>query len=281
MKTTTNNQLQLRYTHGACVLLLIIFCLSCQEKKKKDQVKLIDRELSEKAESSPYIVEVTAFDYAFGMPTEIPSGWVTFRMKNMRQEVHHGIVYKYSDSVTYDGLVSTIGEAFQEKELADPSNDFNSEVVTAMGGPAILSPGRTGETTVLLEPGVYALTCWMVAEDGEFHAMKGMTRPFVVTKENSGAEKPDGTVDITLEDVAINIQDPVGPGDHVFNVTFKTMDNVHLAKLEEGQKLEDLNQWMNKAQNPSPFTFLGGAEQAPVGTVNTFKATLEPEDMPW
>lgn len=276
MRIKKNNQPRVRYFIWFSMITLMIFCLACKEKEKQDQVKLMDRELLEKAKPAPYIVEVTAFDYAFGMPTEIPSGWVTFRMKNRGQKVHHGIVYKYSDSISYDRLVSSIGESLQEKELLDPTNDFNSEVVTAMGGPAILSPGRTGETTVLLDPGVYALTCWLVAEDGEYHAMKGMTRPFVVTEEKSAAEKPEGTIDITLEDVAINIEDPIGPGEHVFSVNFKTMDNVHLAKLEGNQKLEDLNQWMNKAQNPSPFTFLGGAEQAPVGMTNTFKATLDP-----
>lgn len=260
-----------------CFLVLISISIACKNSGKGDpEANGLESEIFKAAKDSAYVVEVTAADYAFGMPTEVPSGWVTFKMNNMGQETHNGIIYRYSDSITYKELIATISQALQEKKILDPTNDFNSQIETAMGGPAILSPGLTGETTVLLEPGIYALTCWMVAADGEYHLMKGMTRPFVVTQEDSGAEKPEGTVDITLEDFAINIEDSIGAGDHVFNVHFRTKENVHLAKLEEGQELEDLKLWMNKAQSPSPFTFLGGAEQAPVGMTNTFKASLEP-----
>lgn len=276
MAVIANNQKKLKWAIYACSLLLISLSLSCKDGDKKNKTETDQIKATGTAKDSAYVVEVTAADYVFGMPTEVPSGWVTFRMKNRGQEEHNAIIFKYSDSITYPELIKSIGKAMKEEKMMDPANIFHSQIETAMGGPAILSPGLTGETTVLLEPGVHALTCWMVAEDGEYHLMKGMTRPFVVTEEKSGAEKPEASVDITVEDVAIRIEDPIEAGEHVFNVNFETMDNVHLAKLKEGQNLEDLKLWMNKAQNPSPFTFLGGAEQAPVGMTNTFKASLAP-----
>lgn len=261
------------------VLVLVLTIISCQQgsaEKADGRTGNLATERRAISADSAYVVEVTAADYAFGMPTEVPSGWVTFRMKNMGQEEHNGIIYKYTDSLTYEDLGKLIGEALQKEEIDNSAHPFNSQIEKPMGGPAILSPGLTGETTVLLEPGTYALTCWMVAEDGEFHAMKGMTRPFIVTDENSGAKKPEATVDITLRDVAIDIEDSIAAGKNVFNVKFERVENVHLARLGEGQEFEELKEWMNKVQNPSPFTFLGGAEQAPVGTTNTFTANLEP-----
>lgn len=260
------------------LLILIVLSVSCNWNSS-------EKGNSEKAESDPeseitpqdssYIVDVTAVDYAFGMPTEIPSGWVTFRMKNMGQAEHNAIIHKYVDTLQYETLTKLFSEALEGEGMQGFSKMFEG-LDTDMGGPAILSPNHTGETTVFLEPGVYTLTCWMVAEDGEYHLQKGMNRPFIVTNEESGAEKPEGTVGITLSDLAIDIEDPIGAGEHVFDVNFEASHNVHLAKLGKDQKMEDLESWMNKVKTPSSFTFLGGAEQAPAGMSSTFKASLEP-----
>lgn len=259
------------------ILLLMNVLISCQQGSggKAEGAKASAHEDIKTSADSAYIVDVTATDYAFGMPTEVPSGWVTFRMKNMGQVEHNAIIHKYVDTLQYHTLTRLFSEALEGEGMQGFSAMFDVSDKD-MGGPAILSPNHTGETTVFLEPGVYTFTCWMVAEDGEYHIQKGMSRPFVVTNKESGAEKPEGTVGITLSDLAIDIEDPIGAGEHVFDVTFEASHNVHLAKLGENQKLEDLQIWMNKVQTPSSFTFLGGAEQAPVGMSSTFKASLEP-----
>jgi hypothetical protein len=83
-------------------------------------------------------------------------------------------------------------------------------------------------------------------------------------------------VDIAVSSFDIDIKDPVAAGDHIFNVEFKNSHNVHLAKVESDEDLENLKEWMNGVKVPSPVTFLGGAEQGVEGTSSTFKATLEP-----
>lgn len=268
---------QIRAKILSAILLLITFCISCKEgptERSHEELNLSAQE-NNNSKSSAYVVDVTAADYAFGMPTEVPSGWVTFRMKNMGQEEHNAIIHKYVDTLQYETLNSLFSEALEAEGMEGFSAMFQL-LDKDMGGPAILSPDHTGETTVFLEPGVYTFTCWMVAEDGDYHIQKGMNRPFIVTDEESGAEKPEGTVGITLSDLAIDIEDSIEAGDHIFDVKFDASHNVHLAKLGKDQKLEDLQEWMNKVQTPSSFIFLGGAEQAPVGISSTFKASLEP-----
>ncbi len=260
------------------LLILVFLSVSCNwnSSEKRNSAKVeSDQESKITTKDSSYIVDVTAVDYAFGMPTEIPSGWVTFRMKNMGKEEHLGIVEKYPDSLGYDGLIAMISEALQQDGMDGflPMLELREG---QFGGPAMLSPNLTGETTVYLEPGLYAFTCWVKTPEGELHLQKGMIRPFKITNKKTGADKPTGTVDITMSDFAINIEDPIAAGDHIFNVNFEDSHNIHMAKLEEGDDLEELKQWMTHITAPSPFRFIGGAEQAPEGMSSTFKATLEP-----
>ena len=270
----TKPRMIIRKTFLPALLFLMGCLISCQDgsTEKAEDSAQEDRTINK---DSAYVVDVTAADYAFGMPTEVPSGWVTFRMKNMGQVEHNAVIHKYVDTLQYETLARLFGEALGA-EGPEAFYAMFDLVDKDMGGPAILSPDHTGETTVFLEPGVYTFTCWMVAEDGQYHSRKGMNRPFIVTDEESGAEKPKGTVGITLSDLAIDIEDPIEAGEHVFDVNFEASHNVHLAKLGENQKLEDLQTWMNKVKTPSSFTFLGGAEQAPIGMSSTFKASLEP-----
>lgn len=261
-------------------LILMITAISCNwnaSEKRTSEKAEIHRETANRPNDSSYVVDVVAADYAFGMPSEIPSGWVTFRMKNMGKEEHLGIVDKYPDSLGYKGLSTMISEALKQDGMEGFSPMLGlREEPGQFGGPAMLSPGLTGETTVYLEPGLYAFTCWVKTSDGELHLQKGMIRPFVITNDRTGADKPKSTVNITMADFAIKVDDPVGKGEQVFNVKFEASHNIHMARLEPDQNIEDFKEWMNHITAPSPFKFIGGAEPAPEGMSSTFKATLEP-----
>jgi len=249
-------------------ILLIPLLLSCGQKssEKSNSYKIA-------ANDSTYIVDIVAADYAYSMPSEIPSGWVTFRMQNKGNHEHHGIIGKFPDSLGYKKLNKMVIQSIGNE---NKFNQLQQLSVGQLGGPAGISPGGTAETTVQLEPGLYVFTCWLVAPDGKLHAEKGMQRAFKVTSEKSGATKPNGTIDITLSDYVIEIEDPIEAGDQIFNVNFQNSNNVYLAQLKEGQNFDELIKWMTKVQTPSEFTFLGGAENAPAGMKSTFKATLEP-----
>lgn len=262
-----------------CLLSTVIFLESCNWNSSGKTGKAVIKIAEEKVEpkKSAYVVDVSAMDYAFGIPEEIPSGWVTFRMKNMGKEEHVAVVAKFQDTVTFDRIQGLINEAISEGEYNSFEAVYN-RMGSNLGGPALLSPDHTGETTVFLEPGVYSLSCGVKSADGVNHWQKGMIRAFKVSEKGTGAEKPEGTVNITLSNYAISTDQPIATGKQVFNVLFKDYDyhDVHLAKLAPGQKLEELNQWMNEVQVPSPYEFLGGAEQVPQGMSSTFTVDLDP-----
>lgn len=264
------------FTSVSIWILLFVFgsFISCNENSLAN-IGSSEAGESGNEQDSVYVVDVTAADYAFGMPSELPSGWVTFRMKNMGLEEHLGIVSRFPDSISFKQLTGILNEALETGEFDDflPYLQLREG---PQGGPAMVSPGLTGETTVNLEPGLYALTCWVKAPDGQVHLQKGMSRPFTVSDEATGADRPQGTINVRLSNFDIRLEDSVGKGEHIFEVHFEDSHNLHLARLEEGQTLEELKKWMEDLIAPAPFTFIGGAEPAPPGMTGSFKATLEP-----
>jgi|GEM_PF-490104 len=260
------------------VLLLISgFLFSCSSGDSENHEKNGAGFAESPSPDSTFVVDIIAADYAYGMSSEIPSGWITFRMKNVGQEEHVAVIEKYVDSLSYNELSGIFAEATRQGDLEayDHAESFRE---ADLGGPGLLSPGHTGETTVYLEPGLYSISCGVTSSDGKYHYQKGMNRAFKVVDKNIITKKPESTVDITLSNFATTIEQPVGAGEHVFNVTFKDWDyhDVHLVKLAADQDLEQLKEWMNEVKVPSPFEFLGGTEQVPAGMSSTFKATLEP-----
>ena len=278
MMENTKKEITLIFKKIIYLCILVVLSVSCDwnSSEKTNTESAGSEEIEETTKDSAFVVDVKALDYAFGMPSEIPSGWITFRMENLGKEVHHGVIAKFVDTLSYEKLSQMISKAVKEstQEAYDP---LYAVMEKDYGGPAMLSPGLTGETTVYLEPGLYTLSCHLKTSEGIYHMDRGMNRPFVVTSKKVDTQKPQTTVDLTLSNFAIELG-PVSAGDQIFNVNYEDYDyhNVHLAKLEQDQKMEDLMIWMTRAQMPSPYRFLGGAEQVPVGKTSTFKAFLEP-----
>lgn len=138
----------------------------------------------------------------------------------------------------------------------------------------MLSPGRTGRTTVYLEPGVHLIWCSIETPGGEDHADKGMVLAFQVTDQPGQADKPETDIEITLSNYAMATDRPIGAGTQTFDVQFADTGSkdVFVARLEEGQSVDDVVEWMDDLRAPSPFDFLGGTEQRPA----IFQVTLEP-----
>lgn len=243
------------------IVILFSTLMACGKSRAQEEVSENKSGNSQSADSS-YVVDVKALDYAFAMPTEIPSGWVTFRMKNMGREEHLGILIKLPDSLSSLAIASA-QKRFRKHTL--PLGEYKA-------GPGILSPGRTGETTVYLEPGMYVLECTVKTPEGEPHLDKGMYRSFRVTDQLGKEEKPDADIGITVSRYAYSTDLPIGPRTHTFDVQFAEdgVFDVFIVRLKANQDIEDV--FDRRLQAPSPFEHLGGTEQRP----GLFKVSLEP-----
>ena len=160
----------------------------------------------------------------------------------------------------------------------------------AMGGVGLTAPGRTAQATVLLEPGDYVMECYVVSPEGKFHSSLGMLRPLIVTSGSSGASPPEADVEITLSNYELVVEGELARGEQTVRVYVQDRaeglvgHNVHLARLNESMRAEDMVPWMDwvdALRSPAPVEFLGGAEEVPPGQATFLTVNLEPGRYAW
>lgn len=261
---------------------------------------------AEAAPDAPPVVEVRTTDYAFHAPSELRSGWTTFRMTNEGREPHFLIFWRLPEGRTFDEYAETVvgpfvtqlgrykaGELTREQlyeEIGGALPEWLDLGAIGRGGPGFLSPGRTAETTVELEPGTYVMECYMVNTEGKIHNDLGMLRPLTVTTESTAAAPPEADAELTLANYEIRTEGELRPGENTVRVAVEERPegllghDVHLARLEDGTDMAKVAEWMDWVDGltpPSPVEFLGGAEQVAPGEASYLTVDLEPGRYAW
>lgn len=288
-----------------CISTLFMFSLALTfvlfQSCKKDK-KASEQEIAEVKKEN--VIDIVTRHMDFEMPDTIPSGWITFRYKNMSPQTHFFLIDNYPDGKTsedakkyvapvFDSGMKLINEGKAEEGFAEFANlpEWFSDVIF-VGGSGLLSPGQTAETTINMKPGNYILECYIKMSNGIFHSSMGMTKDIVVSDEESGNAEPEADIDIELSSTnGIVFNDSIKAGTHIFSVQFKDQivhenfvgHDINVVKLDEGADLKVLESWMNWADpkgliEPAPdlFTFLGGINDMPANNTGYFKETLSP-----
>jgi uncharacterized cupredoxin-like copper-binding protein len=112
-------------------------------------------------------VDVTALDFTFEFDGTIAAGRTSFVLTNQGDQAHFLLVVKMADGV--------------DLQAALESDDDSSFVGFWETGTA--APGGSDEEVVTfdLEPGDYAMLCWIPGADGLPHVFHGMAVPFTVS----------------------------------------------------------------------------------------------------
>jgi hypothetical protein len=170
--------------------------------------------------------------------------------------------------------------------------EWFSEVVFS-GGTGLISAKETAITSVHLQPGYYVMECYVRMPDGRFHNAMGMAKELIVVEEDSGVRPPEFDIQIDVRGQSgISWNGYPKAGKTVFRVEFVDQlvyenfvgHDLNLVRMEEGADLEALEAWINWATPtglmsstlPGGFTFLGGANDAPAGSILYFEAELTP-----
>lgn len=114
------------------------------------------------------VVPVTAVDFAFeGLPAEIPAGPTSFEFTNEGEAAHEMAIFKLGEGVVLDELLAS------EEE---PSEEEAQEA-----GGTFAPPGEGGVyANTELEPGTYAVVCFIPGPEGKPHYDLGMKTTFTV-----------------------------------------------------------------------------------------------------
>ena len=151
------------------------------------------------APAEPTELDVTSLDYAYELGAEsVPAGLVTVNQTNEGDENHQVTLIRLEGDQTADQLADAIA--------AD--GDHATDDGNYAGGPNAIAPGGTNSATSELEAGQYAMICFIPAEDGESHFVKGMVGDLEVTEaDGPEAEAPDAAESVTLEDFSFGLPD--------------------------------------------------------------------------
>lgn len=217
------------------------------------------------------VIAVHGRDFAFDAPATIPAGKITLDFINDGLALHQAQLVRIDSGRTVADLQAALAQAGHLPGW-----------VVYVGGPNAVDPGLTGNATLNLPAGNYALICVVSVPDGVPHYAKGMIRAITVSGTGSAATTvsvPAADVILTLNNFAFALSKPLIAGMHTFEVRNpdRQPHEVELIRLAPGKTMADMLAWLRKPIGPPPRQALGGeAIVAPSGASTYFTATLAP-----
>ena len=238
-------------TRHAFFTAMAILLASCGKDKAASDASPGDGAVSDApaAPGAPNVVLITARDFAFEAPMEIPAGLTALQLVSDGPSLHHVQLVRFEDGKSLKDFLGALkGEAFPT---------WASDA----GGPAPPPPNDTSTVIQDLAPGTYGLICFIPSADGVPHVAKGMSRELkVVEATGPAAAEPEADLVIKLLEYDFQLSAPITPGKHIIRVENLGIQphEIAFAKLNPGKKPEDVTAWGMKQVGPPPGTVWGG-----------------------
>jgi hypothetical protein len=251
---------------GAALALALVFT-GCTSERPSASTASLAGNTAEAPKAAPAAVNVTAKDFSFQAPAQIPAGAVTLQLRNEGKEVHQAQLVKLNDGKTGADLLAAL------KQHGPPP-----AWMKFVGGPNAAAPGKQVAASSVLDPGQYAYLCLIPSPDGVMHVAKGMVQTFEVTAAPSGAASslPETDITIKLVDFDFQASQPLSSGRQrimVENAGPQPHELV-LVKLAPGKKIEDFAAWAESMRGPPPAMPVGGVGVLENGMRGSFTADL-------
>ena len=233
----------------------------------------------------PQII-ITARDFAFDMPAEIPSGWVALTLTNEGQVNHHGVVMRLLDGVSVDDALAAMDNPEADQSQFSDLQFFLPDT----------DPGTSNQDTVEMAPGHWVILS--VSMDGVAIGASeqpvpdytlGSIQEFDVTEDSSMASPPEPDITLTIGPDDFDLPEEIAAGPHTIEVVNDSgADNGYafIIRTENGATMDDIlasfdalfsGQEMNMADMPV-FHTVGGLMAYNLGDHFFTNVDLEPGD---
>jgi hypothetical protein len=189
-------------------------------------------------------VTITAHDFSFDVPAQLPAGYVDVTIDNQGKEEHQAQLVKLG-SLSFDTFKS--------------SDDINAVPAGTVfvGGPNGASPGKSTTATVKLDPGKYAVVCFIPSpKDGKTHESKGMVKQVEVVKSDDSVETApvaDSTIELS-EFTFVVPKDFDGKGTLDITNVGGQIHELVMVKLNDGKSALDAAKFFGAPKGAPPFT---------------------------
>lgn len=215
-------------------------------------------------------VVIVGTDFAFTLPDTIPAGMTRLRLvSNGPRYPHHAQLIKLEDGKTYDSLMA----AFRNPGPPPAWAVF-------LTGPNAPAPNDTTSVTVGLEPGNYALVCFIPDSAGVPHLALGMSKALtVVASSTPAAPEPTASMELRLTDYDFTTATPLAAGRHVIKVINDGPQphEMFVARLDSGSTAQQFIQWTRTGMRGQPrITPMGGIVAMAPGRHSVLELNLTP-----
>jgi hypothetical protein len=220
--------------------------------------------------ASPNTVNFTAKEYSFDGPDSIPAGLTAFHLTDAGQELHHLALVKLEQ-----------GKTFADFQAATKNPGPPPAWAVDYGGVNPPAPGGQATAMEVLEPGNYAVVCFVETANHVPHFAKGMMRPLTVTPSpNANMTEPNADVTLTLNDYSFTLSKPLVAGKQMIKVENAAAQphEVVLVQLAPGKTIQDVGKWVMDMKGPPPGKPIGGIPGFRTGKNTFFEADLQPGD---
>lgn len=219
-------------------------------------------------------VTITATDYKFDAPSEIPAGLTNMRMVDNGKEIHHATLIKLEEGKTFDDLMAGI-------KNMKPGTPPPGWVIPA-GGPNAVTPGSTSELTMVLEPGNYAIVCFIPDAKGVPHVAHGMSKALTVTPNaNANMTEPTADITVTMSDYKWDFSQPLTAGRHTIKL-ITAPGQPHeftLFQLTPGKTAPDILKFVESGMRGSPPARpIGGVAGVAANRASYYTVDIQPGD---
>lgn len=246
---------------------------SCRSDKSADRVSTSSATRPAEGQpdgaGGPTVLTVIASDYTFDAPAEIPAGLVAIRLVNKGPSLHHIQLMKLEAGKTVEDFLAAL------------KGEHPPTWATPAGGPAPPEVGSTATSIESLEPGNYALICFIPSPDGMPHVMKGMSRGLKVVESGKPAgPEPEADIVVKLKDYDFELSRPLTAGRHTIRVENAAPQphEIAIVRLNSGKTPLDFTAWGMKPVGPAPATIHGGVSGIMPGAHSFIEVDLPPGD---
>ena len=220
------------------------------------------------AAAEPAQLNFTARDFKFdtGGTTSVPAGLVEITLTNAGKEPHQVQLFKLKPGADF--------KTFSKTLIQDRTGIAYLQSASSVGGLGGLQPGESQSVTNRLEPGDYALVCFV-----EGHHARGMMSPFQVTEATgTEAQEPAAAAKISGSDFKYIVPEGFsGRGTVEFVNNGPSEHEAQIFKLNA--TLEQIEKFFARPQGPPPGgepQVVGGSGAIQPGTSAFVDLDLEP-----
>ena len=245
MHTPTNYVNKNRYWIVSLVLLTMLAMSACVAAVPVDLSESeapSNRDLAQSGELATTVPEINiiARDFAFDMPAEMPSGWVSLTLSNEGEVNHHGVVMRLVDGTTVEDVLAAMDDPEANQEEFSDLSFFLPDT----------GPGQSNQATVEMAPGHWVILSFSMdsvsigaTEEPTPDFLLGSFQEFDVLEAEETAVAPEADMRLTIGAENFDLPAEVEAGLHtieVVNASGQENGNLFILKMEGDTTMDDI-----------------------------------------